>query len=109
VPSSFSTSIYLHLKAGYYRLAEQSETLEQIVKEYADFLPVPINLNRSRTRTNVIHALWFDPTPDRESAGNLSGRTRLQWLHTLDQEERQYLHSLVRIGRWARECIVVHT
>ncbi len=40
--------------------------LEQAVKHYADFLPIPIYLNHGKARINVIQSQWFDPTPDRE-------------------------------------------
>ena len=60
------TTVRLHLKPDYHWLAEDSERLEAIIEEYADFLPVPIHLNRASARTNVIQAAWFDPTPDRD-------------------------------------------
>ncbi|HEX8914715.1 MAG TPA: hypothetical protein VF796_20355, partial [Humisphaera sp.] len=61
------TSVTLHLKEPFRFLAEQAEPLEEAVKEYADFLPVPIHLNGSPTRANLITAAWFEPTPERES------------------------------------------
>jgi HSP90 family molecular chaperone len=60
------TTVTLHLKAEYHHLAESLEPLEAAVKEYADFLPVPIFLNRNKARANVINVAWFDPTPDPE-------------------------------------------
>jgi hypothetical protein len=61
------TTVTLHLKPANFRLAEQAEPLEAAVKEYADFLPVPVFLDGSKARANVINATWFDPTPDREA------------------------------------------
>lgn len=61
------TTVTLHLKPEFHHLAEKPETVEAAIKEYADFLPVPIFLNRSKARVNVINVAWFEPTPDRES------------------------------------------
>lgn len=61
------TMITLHLKPEHHGLAEHTEPLEEIVKEYADFLPIPIFINRTKARANVIQSAWFDPTPDREA------------------------------------------
>ncbi len=61
------TVVRLELKPEFSWLAEDEERLEQVVKEYADFLPVSIHLNESPTRVNVMHAVWFEPTPDHES------------------------------------------
>ena len=61
------TTVTLHLKPEHRLFAQQETVLEAAVKEYADFLPVPIYLNRRDQRTNVIHVSWFDPTPDPET------------------------------------------
>ena len=61
------TSITLHLKPDHYILAACAELLEKAIREFADFLTVPIFLNSGKQRVNVIQAAWFDPTPDRES------------------------------------------
>jgi molecular chaperone HtpG len=61
------TTITLYLKPSHYALAEQEAPLEAAIKEFADFLPVPIYLNGARQRVNVINVAWFDPTPDREA------------------------------------------
>jgi hypothetical protein len=61
------TRVTLHLKPHYRALATDPAALEEAVKEYADFLPVPIHLNDSAARVNLINAAWFDPTPERES------------------------------------------
>lgn len=58
--------IYLHLKPEFRHLAEKPEPLEAAIKEYADYLPVPIFLNHGKARVNVIQAAWLDPTPDPE-------------------------------------------
>jgi hypothetical protein len=60
------TSITLHLKPEYQQLSESEEKLEEAIKLYADFLPVPIFLNDGKARVNVIHVAWFDPSPERE-------------------------------------------
>lgn len=61
------TRVTLHLKAEYQFLVETPEVIEQAVREFADFLPVPIFLNDGTQRLNVINAPWFDATPDRET------------------------------------------
>jgi HSP90 family molecular chaperone len=61
------TTITLFLKPSHYVLAEQEAPLEAAIKEFADFLPVPIYLNGAKQRVNVINVAWFDPTPDREA------------------------------------------
>lgn len=65
--STSGTTITLHLKPSHYALAEQEAPLEAAIKEFADFLPVPIFLNGGAQRVNVINVAWFDPTPDREA------------------------------------------
>ncbi len=61
------TAVTLHLKQEYHHLAEKPEPLDAAVKEYADFLPIPIFLNGNKARANVINVAWFDATPDREA------------------------------------------
>ncbi|MDR3637699.1 MAG: ATP-binding protein [Isosphaeraceae bacterium] len=58
------TTITLHLKPEHHRLADQPAAVEAIIKEYADFLRVPIYLNGGKARVNQIQPTWFDPTPD---------------------------------------------
>ncbi|HET6247091.1 MAG TPA: hypothetical protein VFE47_05270 [Tepidisphaeraceae bacterium] len=67
VRPQIGTSVTLHLKSKYANLAKSPQAIEEAVKEYADFLPLPIYLNGSTARVNVINAAWFDPTPDRET------------------------------------------
>lgn len=61
------TTVTLTLKPPYYALAESPERVEQAVKEFADFVRLPIFLNDSRVRANVIQAAWFEASPDREA------------------------------------------
>lgn len=61
------TSVTLTLKPEFARYAEQREPMEKAIHEFADFLPVPIHLGGDKTRVNVIHVPWFEPTPDPES------------------------------------------
>jgi molecular chaperone HtpG len=60
------TSVTLHLKSEFARLSDNAEQLETVIREYADFLTVPIHLNGASARVNVIKASWFQPTPDPE-------------------------------------------
>ncbi len=61
------TTVTLVLKPEYKFLAENEEAVEHAIKEHADFLPIPIHLNDSQTRVNVIHAAWFEPSQDEET------------------------------------------
>jgi molecular chaperone HtpG len=61
------TTVTLYLKPAHERLAAQPEAVETIIKEYADFLMVPIHLNGGKARVNLINPTWFDPTPDPEA------------------------------------------
>jgi len=61
------TTVTLHLREEHRHLAEQIEPVEAAVQEYANFLPVPIYINSAPARANLIHAAWFDPTPDPEA------------------------------------------
>lgn len=61
------TTVTLHLKPEFARLAQDSSYVEAALKDYADFLPIPIHVNDGSTRVNVINVAWFDPTPDLEA------------------------------------------
>ncbi len=61
------TSVTLFLKPLFRQYAESREVLETAIREFADFLPVPIHLGGDKTRVNVINVPWFDPTPDPEA------------------------------------------
>lgn len=61
------TTIRLILKPEYGILAREPQHIEKAVREYADYLPIPIFLNDNSTRINVIHAAWFEPTPEPEA------------------------------------------
>jgi molecular chaperone HtpG len=61
------TTVTLFLKPQYRALSEVEEPVEQAVREFADFLNVPIHFNNATARLNVINVAWFDPTPDREA------------------------------------------
>lgn len=61
------TTVTLKLKPDYQFLAKDADAVESAIKEHADFLPIPIYLNDSVSRINVIQAAWFEPSQDRES------------------------------------------
>lgn len=61
------TSVTLHLKPEFAYFANLMEPLEQAVREFADFLAIPIFVNGQAARTNVINVAWFDPTPEDEA------------------------------------------
>ena len=61
------TSVTLYLKPNYAIFADDAELVESGIKQYADFLPIPIHLNRSNARSNLIQAAWLEPTPDNDA------------------------------------------
>lgn len=61
------TSVTLTLKSEFHRLAEDEDLLEGIIREFADFLGIPIYLNDADKRINVINAPWLEATPDHEA------------------------------------------
>ncbi|MFN9721390.1 MAG: ATP-binding protein, partial [Planctomycetota bacterium] len=61
------TSVILYLKPQFRNMAQVPELMEGAIREYADFLNIPIHLNGNSARTNVINAAWFEPTPDPEA------------------------------------------
>lgn len=61
------TTVRLRLKPEARFLAESPETLESVIRQYADFLTIPIHLNGAEARVNVVQAGWFEPTIDTES------------------------------------------
>lgn len=64
---SCGTTVRLHLKPEFAAYAEQEELLESVIRQYADFLPLPIFLNLGGRRVNVGTAAWLDTTPDRHA------------------------------------------
>jgi len=65
--AEIGTSVTLHLKPDYAFLSVQQTLLEKAIREYADFLPLPIYLNHNTKRVNVIQAAWFEPSQDAEA------------------------------------------
>jgi HSP90 family molecular chaperone len=61
------TTIRLLLKPEYALLAQEPVHVEKAVKDYADYLPIPIFLNDGSARINVIQAAWFEATPEPEA------------------------------------------
>lgn len=64
---SCGTTVRLRLKPEFAAYAEQEELLESVIRQYADFLPLPIFLNGGGRRVNVGTAAWLDTTPDRHA------------------------------------------
>ncbi len=60
------TTVTLVLKPAFAEYARNTELVEQAVREFADFIPIPIFINNAKQRANVINVAWFDPTPDPE-------------------------------------------
>ncbi len=61
------TTVRLLLKPQFRNFATDSQSIEAVLKEYTDFLTIPIHLNGSVARVNVIHASWFEATPEPEA------------------------------------------
>jgi HSP90 family molecular chaperone len=64
--SETGTTVRLHLNTQFREWGMHQEGMEDVIREFADYLPIPIFLNRGKSRVNVIHSEWFDPTPDLE-------------------------------------------
>ena len=65
--TAVGTSVTLFLKPNYAVFADDAELLESGIKQYADFLPIPIHLNHASARSNLIQASWLEPTPDSDA------------------------------------------
>ena len=65
--SRSGTQVTLQLKKEFWQLAEDADLLENVIREFADFLGIPIHLNDADKRVNVINAPWLDASPDREA------------------------------------------
>ena len=65
--ANVGTTVELKLKDDYRILAEDEDVLERAIKEFADFIDIPIHLNGSNARINLINAAWFEQTPDPEN------------------------------------------
>lgn len=61
------TSVTLFLKSNYTIFSEDESLIEDSIKQYADFLPIPIYLNDSKARVNLIQAAWLEPTVDNDA------------------------------------------
>lgn len=61
------TAVELILKPEFVELSRNAELVEESIKLFADFVSVPIFLNQSKARINLINAAWFDETPDPEN------------------------------------------
>lgn len=60
------TKITLRLRGEERRFAQSEEILENAIRQYADFLEIPIFLNEHDQRVNLARPLWFDPEPDED-------------------------------------------
>ena len=60
------TTVTLSLRPEHRHYAESSESVEESVRKYADFLNVPIFLNENEQRINVLRPPWFEPEIDED-------------------------------------------
>ncbi|MGE3164372.1 MAG: hypothetical protein AB7O52_05680 [Planctomycetota bacterium] len=60
------TRVTLFLKPEFHRFCDDPRLLEETVRSYADFLPIPVFINEGIVRVNVGGALWLEPTVDPE-------------------------------------------
>ncbi len=63
--ANVGTSITLHLKPNYTIFAEDEQLVEDSIKQYADFLPIPYLSNDSKARVNLIQAACLSQHPIR--------------------------------------------
>lgn len=61
------TEVTLQLTESATESLQEEGNLEEIVRQYADFLPCPIHINGSDFRTNVIRTSWFDGSESSEN------------------------------------------
>ncbi len=61
------TTVTLKLKPELQSFASDPELLESVIREYADFLTVPIYINDGKQRANTMTASWFEATTDQEA------------------------------------------
>ncbi|MDO5567292.1 MAG: hypothetical protein Q4G59_11595, partial [Planctomycetia bacterium] len=60
------TTVTLRLRSGQELYAQSEEALEEAIREYADFLSVPIYLGDHGQRVNLMEPVWFDPEADED-------------------------------------------
>ena len=71
------TTVRLHLQPLFDRWGHDAEYVEEAIKYYGDFLPIPIYLNHSKARMNVVQSQWFDPSPEEEALEQEIGRAHV--------------------------------
>jgi molecular chaperone HtpG len=64
---STGTSVKLFLRESFKGIARSPEAMEEAVKAYADHLPIPIHINGSGARVNLVHSNWLAPTVDEDA------------------------------------------
>ena len=60
-------SVTLHLAPEHIVWSQSVAMLEEAVRYFAEYLPIPIFLNDEKVRVNSINVSWFDATPDPEA------------------------------------------
>ncbi|MDR3111052.1 MAG: ATP-binding protein [Planctomycetaceae bacterium] len=58
------TKITLRLRPEQIQYAESEDAIEEAIRQYADFLNIPIFLNDHEQRVNVARPIWFEPEVD---------------------------------------------
>jgi molecular chaperone HtpG len=61
------SAVTLHLAPEHAAWSQSATMLEEAVRQYAEYLPIPIFLNDEKTRVNSINVAWFDASPDPEA------------------------------------------
>jgi molecular chaperone HtpG len=64
--AELGTTVTLVLSEPHRDWSREPKLVEEAVRRYADFLPVPIYLDQSRRRLNLMTPSWFESTPDPE-------------------------------------------
>jgi molecular chaperone HtpG len=60
------TTVTMHLSDAALAFAESEDLLKETVSHYADFLSVPIFINDSAQRANLLNVSWLEASPDPE-------------------------------------------
>ena len=61
------TTVILRLRPEQKSFAQSEETIEEAIRQYADFLQIPIFLNNHEQRINLAQPIWFEPEPDEDA------------------------------------------
>ncbi|MDR1054033.1 MAG: ATP-binding protein [Planctomycetaceae bacterium] len=64
--TTVGTKITLYLRPEQKQYAESEEVIEEAIRQYADFIQIPIFLNNHEQRINLAQPIWFEPEADED-------------------------------------------